>query len=101
MGVLSHNWAPLVHYVSPARLQAISSTIPKIIILTGDNDNLVEPRNSFYLKQNMPEAELVQWENTGHAIHSQWPERLSALIERAVREGREEVGPSGDSDHVY
>lgn len=80
--------AALTHYVSPDRLAKISSNIPKVTIVTGDNDNLVDPSHSFYMKKHMPEAEFIQWENTGHAIHMQWPTRFNDLLENAFREGR-------------
>ncbi len=39
----------------------------------------------------MSEAELVQWENTGHAIHYQRRREFNALVERVVKEGREKA----------
>ncbi|KZO99439.1 alpha/beta-hydrolase [Calocera viscosa TUFC12733] len=90
-GSLSQMAAGLTHYVSPARLHKISRSIPKIIILTGDEDHLVAPRNSQYLKEQMPEAELIVWEKTGHALHQQWPGRYCELLERLMAEGREAV----------
>ncbi|KZT57188.1 alpha/beta-hydrolase [Calocera cornea HHB12733] len=91
IGSLSQTAACLTHYVSPARLHKIARTIPKVLILTGDEDNMVSPRNSEYLKSQMPEAELVVWEKTGHALQQQWPGRFNALVERVMREGREAV----------
>lgn len=84
--------AGLTHRVAPDRLRKISQSIPKVLIVTGDQDHLVDPRNSQYLKDCMPEAEYVVFETTGHAIHLQWPIRYSQLVERAMKEGRERVG---------
>lgn len=92
LGAISQMSAGLTHSVSAARLRTISSSIPKVLIITGDKDNLVDPSNSKYLKANMPEAEFIQWENTGHAIHIQWSQRYNALLERIIREGREKAG---------
>lgn len=89
MGTLSQMSAGLTHHVTPDRLQLISRTIPKILILTGDNDDLVNPANSKYLKSHMPEAEQVVFEETGHAIHLQRPKRYCELLERVFEEGRE------------
>ena len=87
MGTFSQMSAALTHNVSPERLRSISRSIPKILIVTGDQDHLVDPKNSKYLKENMPEAELVVFEKTGHAIHLQWPKRYCELLERVMKEG--------------
>ena len=71
MGHISQMAAALTHHVSPARLAAISKSIPKVVIITGDEDNLVLPSHSLELKASMPEAELIQWEGTVmRSIHS-------------------------------
>jgi pimeloyl-ACP methyl ester carboxylesterase len=63
--------------------------IPKVAIVTGDSDNLVAPSNSAYLNKYMKEAEYVVFEETGHAIHTQWKKRYNELLERVFSEGRE------------
>lgn len=83
--------AALTHHVSPERLRHISRSIPKVLILTGDQDHLVRPSNSVYLKSHMPEAELVEWDHTGHGIHIQRRDRFNALLERVFAEGRQHV----------
>jgi len=87
-GALSQMASGLTHSVNSERLRKISSSVPKVLILTGDQDNLVSPANSRHLKANMPEAELVEWNGTGHPIHLQWPERFNELLERVFAEGR-------------
>ena len=99
IGALSQMSAGLTHRVTPDRLRKISESIPKVLIVTGDQDNLVDPRNSRYLKDNMPEAELVLFEKTGHAIHLQWPARFNQVIERAIREGRERLEAEESAKH--
>ena len=91
LGGLSQMYAGLLHHVDSARLRKISSSIPKVLIVTGDKDHLVKPMNSRYLKQDMPEAELVVWEGTGHALHLQWVDRFNELLERAFREGKQRL----------
>jgi pimeloyl-ACP methyl ester carboxylesterase len=81
--------AALTHHVTPARLSTISSTIPKVTIVTGDVDNLVAPRNSAYIRSCMKEAEYLVFEDTGHAINTQRKNRYNALLERIFAEGRE------------
>ncbi|EJD05720.1 alpha/beta-hydrolase [Fomitiporia mediterranea MF3/22] len=89
IGAISQMSAGLTHRVTPDRLRRISASIPKVLIVTGDADHLVDPRNSKYLKDNMPEAEYQVFEHTGHAIHFQWPIRYNELLERVMKEGRE------------
>ena len=79
------------HYVAPSRLRNLSATIPKVLILTGDQDNLINPRHSVNLKKHIPEAEYVVFEGTGHVVHAQRKKRFNALLERIVSEARERV----------
>ena len=93
--------AGLTHHVSPSRLAFISARIPKITIVTGDVDHLVAPEGSRRLWRGMTSnqdidgnggqdlrVELLQWEDTGHAIHLQRDREFNELIMRCVREGR-------------
>ncbi|KAF7983056.1 hypothetical protein HWV62_23949 [Athelia sp. TMB] len=88
-GAVSQMAAGLTHSVSKARLVRIASTIPKVLIVTGDVDHLVAPTNSKYLSQCMPQAEYVIFENTGHGLCIQRKERYNALLEKVFAEGRE------------
>ena len=90
MGHISQMAAALTHHVSPARLAAISKSIPKVVIITGDEDNLVLPSHSLELKASMPEAELIQWEGTGHAINSR-VKMFNALLEETFEEARQKA----------
>lgn len=65
VGSLSQMAAAKRHYVSPDRLKTIAASIPKVYIMTGDEDNLVRPENSHHLKSCMPEAEFEVWEHSG------------------------------------
>ena len=57
--------AGLTHHVIPDRLKTISESIPKVLIITGDQDHLVPPSNSKYLKEHMSRAEFIEWEKAG------------------------------------
>jgi len=87
-GSMWQMWAGFTHRVQPERLAQISKTIPKVLVLTGDEDHLVRPSNSAYLKKHMPEAEYIVWANTGHIVNGQHVERFNALLERTFVEGR-------------
>ena len=86
---MSQMRAVLAHHVSAERLQKISKDVPRIVIVAGDDDQMVDVRNSSYLKDNMPEAELIHWEGTGHVLQAQWPERYNKLLEKTIQQGRE------------
>ena len=88
MGDVSQMVAGLTHSVSKEKLRKISGSIPKVTIVTGDEDHLVRPSMSHALKKSMPEAELVEWEGTGHGVHAQRRRWFNELIERTAREGR-------------
>ena len=92
MGTISQMAAALTHHVTADRLAKISSSIPRVTIVTSDDDFLVHPSNSFRLKEHMPEANFIQWENTGHALHVQWSERFNTLLESTFQEGRRRLG---------
>ncbi|CAE6410880.1 unnamed protein product [Rhizoctonia solani] len=89
MGTLSQMAAGLSHRVTPDRLRQIANDIPKIMLITGDEDNLVPPQCSEWIKQCMgPNVRLEKWERTGHALQIQRPERFNALIEKVIEESR-------------
>ncbi|KAI9441700.1 Alpha/Beta hydrolase protein [Lactarius indigo] len=87
LGAVSQMWAGFTHHVGAKRLAQISKAIPKVLILTGDQDHLVRPSNSAYLSKHMPEAEFIEWKNTGHVVSMQYVERFNALLERVFLEG--------------
>ncbi|KIJ43991.1 hypothetical protein M422DRAFT_168948 [Sphaerobolus stellatus SS14] len=87
-GSLSQISAALTHKVTKDRHRLIATSIPKILILTGDKDDLVNPANSKELAKRMPEAEYIQWKDTAHCLHEQWPAKFNELLERVFEEGR-------------
>jgi hypothetical protein len=54
MGHLSQMAAGLTHRVTAARLATIARTVPALTIVTGDEDHLVDPRNSEWMAKQMP-----------------------------------------------
>ncbi|KAF8666608.1 Serine aminopeptidase, S33 [Rhizoctonia solani] len=89
MGTVSQMAAGLSHRVTPDRLRQIANDIPKIVLVTGDEDNLVPPQCSEWIKQCMgPNVKLEKWEQTGHALQIQRPERFNALVEKVIEESR-------------
>ncbi|UZJ54100.1 hypothetical protein CBS101457_003420 [Exobasidium rhododendri] len=90
-GALAQLRAVFTHQVKPADLKQIDEAIPKTIIITGDEDNLVNPGNSKHLAKHMPRAELQVLVGSGHAPTAQLPRVVNALLDRTIKEGREEL----------
>lgn len=63
MGHLSQMAAGLTHRVTAARLATIARAVPALTIVTGDEDHLVDPRNSEWMAKQMPVSPLraVMW----------------------------------------
>lgn len=88
--------AALTHDVQPERLAYIAANVPRISIITGDDDALVAPTGSERIYRFMTangdakdRVEFVKCEKTGHAIHVQQAKVLNALIEKTMKEGSE------------
>ncbi|KAJ7246380.1 alpha/beta-hydrolase [Mycena rebaudengoi] len=86
IGHVSQLAAALTHHVTADQLRRISASIPKVVILCGDEDALVNLQHSKDLKACIPRAEFVQWNETGHGIHSQRPEEFRDLLIRVFHE---------------
>ncbi|EGN96111.1 hypothetical protein SERLA73DRAFT_185663 [Serpula lacrymans var. lacrymans S7.3] len=99
IGSLSQMSAAYTHHCSDERLRTLSSTIPKVAIIGADQDKLVDSHNSIYLKKQMPEAELIMFEKTGHAISGQDVPRFNRTLERIFEEGREKIGRAENRSH--
>lgn len=88
-GAVSQMKAALSHNIPDADLERINTKVPKICILTGDTDYLVDPRNSDYLKQKLTSAEFHKFEVAGHALGSQIADRVNEILEKVIAEGEE------------
>ena len=100
LGNLSQSFAAITHNVSAQRLAHIAANVPKIAIVTGDEDHLVHPSGSENIKAAMDGAidhaderdakrvELLIWKGSGHAVHLQNEVQFNQLIDRCAKEGR-------------
>lgn len=91
IGSLSQMAAGATHHCTPAKLRKIAESIPKIWILTGDQDNLIYPSNSFWLYKHMPEAEFEQWTATGHGVIGQHPEKFNKRLDEVIRDAKQKI----------
>lgn len=91
-GAVSQMKAALTHNVPDNDLERINRSIPKICILTGDTDHLVDPRNSEYLRDHLPTAEYHQFKNAGHALGNQIADQVNSILEKVIAEGEAAKG---------
>lgn len=95
-GTLGQMSAVSSHRCTPDVLRHLAASVApaKIVVLTGTYDEILPPPDSHKLHSRLPGAELVVWEDGGHALCLQDPERHDLLIERVMREGREALATS-------
>ena len=48
--------------------------------MTGTKDVLTPPQNSYMLAEKLPNARLVTFENAGHGVIYQYPERFAQIV---------------------
>ena len=56
----------------------------RLILVTGSNDGMVPPSESYRVRALMPKAELVSLRGLGHLAHEERPHDVAALLERTV-----------------
>ncbi|KIS66583.1 uncharacterized protein UMAG_05571 [Mycosarcoma maydis] len=88
-GAVSQMKAALSHFVADTDLAKINTDVPKICILTGDIDYLVDPRNSFFLKEKLSNAEFHQFTQAGHALGNQLTDQVNSILEKVIAEGED------------
>jgi len=86
---------PFTHHGLVAHLAAIRSHdsvawAPSVrcpaLIFAGRQDRLVPWRNALVLEQLLPSAQAVVWDDVGHNMETEQPERMAAAIEAWERE---------------
>lgn len=88
-GVFGQLGAVLSHSCSKDSLKKISDQLhpAKVIVMHGDEDQVIDPTRAFELHQSLPHSELFIFEKAGHAICAQLPSELNCLLERVMDEG--------------
>ena len=56
-----------------------------VLLITGTEDILTPPQNSYYLVQHIPGAQLVTFEEGGHGAMYQYPEQFAAAVINFLR----------------
>ncbi|KAK9709658.1 hypothetical protein K7432_008894 [Basidiobolus ranarum] len=84
-GVRGQLSAVVRHYVSKDRLHQIRDLGFPIAVVTGTDDNLVKPSNSYYLAREL-KAHLEVYENSGHAIPAEQEDRYNEFILKVMED---------------
>lgn len=51
----------MTHCVSPEECARLAKEVPKILIVTGDDDNLVDSKNSYTMNELMPVSTVLKY----------------------------------------
>ncbi|KAK0544808.1 hypothetical protein OC846_005224 [Tilletia horrida] len=86
-GVLRQITAVFTHGVSASELDRINMEIPSITIITGDQDHLVNPKNSDHLAAHLHRARFVKLKDSGHALPLQRAEEINEIIDQTAKLG--------------
>jgi magnesium chelatase accessory protein len=57
---------------------------PHLILLTGSQDGMVPPSESYRIRALVPKAELVSLRGLGHLAHEERPDEVAALLQRTL-----------------
>eukprot|EP01087_Luapelamoeba_hula_P000989 TRINITY_DN1074_c1_g1_i1.p1 TRINITY_DN1074_c1_g1~~TRINITY_DN1074_c1_g1_i1.p1 ORF type:complete len:565 (+),score=109.71 TRINITY_DN1074_c1_g1_i1:110-1804(+) len=77
--LVSHLFAVLTHYVSYARLEKIKNFGFPTMVITGDQDTMVRPANSYALAEGLG-ARLHIVGGCGHMLNCERPDVFNALV---------------------
>jgi len=79
-GVVYQMIAVFLHYVSPARLKQIRDSRIPVLVITGTDDKLVNPTNSYYLKEALQAEQFIVLEGAGHMIHRECHKEVNTAL---------------------
>ncbi|KAJ3084820.1 hypothetical protein HDU99_001896 [Rhizoclosmatium hyalinum] len=83
-GRASQQSAVITHSMSPKRLAHIKNSQMPVLVITGTKDDvIIQPASSIYLAKHLG-ARLEIFENAGHAIRLQYPERHNAMLKAHI-----------------
>lgn len=84
-----HFYAAMMHHCSYEQLGNIADDLhpAKILVITGDSDELVLPKRSLELHEHLPGSELIVVKNAGHALPCQITEDFNSIMDRVIEEG--------------
>lgn len=88
---LSQFAAVTFHHCSYERLNKIARDLhpAKILVITGDSDELIVPQCSVELHEHLPGSELIIIKDAGHALIYQISEEFNRIMDRIIQEGNQ------------
>ncbi|PLW53097.1 hypothetical protein PCANC_05820 [Puccinia coronata f. sp. avenae] len=89
LALWGHFYAAFMHCCSHDKLNKIAFHLSpaKILVITGDADDVILPQRSLELHQHLPGSELIVIKNAGHALSYQITKQLHLILDRLVEEG--------------
>eukprot|EP01027_Heterolobosea_sp_BB2_P007307 GEZU01010891.1.p1 GENE.GEZU01010891.1~~GEZU01010891.1.p1 ORF type:complete len:215 (+),score=27.45 GEZU01010891.1:46-690(+) len=84
-GLRGHARAALTHSISYPRLKMLAESKVPVLIITGTDDNMVNPINSYRLAEWLPEAKLVVYKGLGHAVFRECEQEFSRELWNHIR----------------
>jgi pimeloyl-ACP methyl ester carboxylesterase len=81
--VITQQRALVMHWVhDDATAMRIAQLQLPVLILNGMKDGIIPPVNSIILASIIPNAQLLRWQNGGHAMIYQYPDDIAEAISR-------------------
>lgn len=62
-----------------------------VLVLNGTADSVIPPVNSIILTKTIPNAELMRWQDGGHAMIYQYPESIANAVNDFIAKSQEKI----------
>lgn len=82
LGIVYQVAAILTHHVSAKKLNQIKESRIPVLIMTGTDDKLIYPSNSYYLKKILQPEEFIVLKGAGHMIHRECYTEVNRALHR-------------------
>ncbi|PRP84145.1 hypothetical protein PROFUN_04136 [Planoprotostelium fungivorum] len=92
-GFLGQLHAVSRHRVKPEELQLIRDSQVPVMVMTGDEDHMVDPRNSAEMNELLQPVEYIVMPETGHAINAERAAEFNEAMFRHVERGEARLQP--------
>mmetsp|Transcript_4585 Transcript_4585/g.6835 ORF Transcript_4585/g.6835 Transcript_4585/m.6835 type:complete len:419 (-) Transcript_4585:105-1361(-) len=91
VGVVSQILAVVSHYVSWDRLKQLRSYNLQVLVVSGDQDNLVNPSNSRMLSDIL-DGRWLHFKDGGHGVNEQYADKVNEAIEECIIQSEKKDG---------
>lgn len=74
-----------------ATAKKLSQLNVPVLVLNGTADSVIPPVNSLILTKTIPHAELMRWQDGGHAMIYQYPESIANAVNDFIAKTQEKI----------